>query len=90
MIDKITKSIASTWAAAVSLAGAFCLGAGLVFVFGGFYQLPAQMQIMDERVQQLERIVNRLDILVCVITNEHIEGRETSDCVSVGPGRQVP
>jgi hypothetical protein len=72
--------ISETWAAGISLGSAFVAGATLVFMFGGFYALPAQVAGNEVRIQRLEEIVERLDILVCVITNEHVS-RPVQDCV---------
>lgn len=79
------KAISERWAAFGALGGSFASGALLVLVLGGFVGLPAQhtedVERLDSRIEAVENAILHLDILVCVLTNEHLD-RPVEDCVN--------
>lgn len=80
----LLKQIKETWVALGALGGAFATGALLVLILGGFVGLPERhdrdMSAVSERIGTLEQTTKDLHILVCILTNDHLD-RPVEDCV---------
>lgn len=78
---EFVKKVPEWWSAATALAASFAAGAMLILILGGFVTLPQKVEAIDERLHNVENVIDHLDILVCIISNERLD-RPVEDCVS--------
>jgi hypothetical protein len=88
---RVASMIEKWWKAIVALFSAFMAGASAVAIFGGFVSLPKDVMALEalhaddvaaieERFTDIETVIDRLDILVCILINDQLD-RPVEDCV---------